>query len=309
MTHAEASILSRGPGVPPVRVERIGETTASSPGSADMASTPDLQWPPDRFYWAMVEAPGLRTAGPLPPGLLPMAEEQIPAPMEGLHAVCMPLDASQVLVCAAARDELASLPAAISTLSPSSIPADIAVGANASALNLLIGEFEPREARRARLRSHALAATAVLICASLITIGFARRAAHFNALSSEARAAIFSAVESTLENPTSPFALREMRTVRDSLQNAAAITHPTDATPALAALLATWPAEVSSTPQTITATADDLSISVAVEGDPARFLAAFTPPDGWTMDQPRLNAAGDVTRIVIRLRQSRKEPT
>ncbi len=272
-------------------------------------STHALRWPPERFYWAVLDAPGVRSAGALPPGLLPLLEEHIPIPLDDLHAVAAPLDTARLLVCAAARKDLDDIEAGASALTPSRIPPEIADSADPSQLNLLVGDYEPRGVRRARLQAHALSAAMVLLCAGLVTLGLVRRAAHYDEVASIARATAATAATATLHDPSSHFALREMQTVRDNLKRAAGVAPPADAAPALAALLAAWPADVPSTPQTITATADELSVSVAVAGDPAAFLAAMEPPMGWTMDQPRLNAAGEVTRIVIRLRHARKEPS
>jgi hypothetical protein len=268
-----------------------------------------LQWPAERFYWAMLEAPGVRCTGQLPPGMLAMLEEHVPISLDELHAVAAAIDDQRVLVCAAVRRELDVAAPGAAALVPSEIPAGLAAGIHPRSLNLLVGEYEPKASRRARFQAHALTAATVLLCAVLVSIGLHRRAEHFRSIADDARTAGDAAIAGTLEDPATAFPLREMHAMRESLTNASAATAPSEAIPALSTLLKAWPADVPSNPQTITAAASELSLSVAVEGDPARFLTNFKPPIGWTMDQPRLNAAGDLTRIVIRLRTLRKEPT
>jgi hypothetical protein len=37
-------------------------------------------WPMERFYWAVLEAPGYTRAGPLAPGLRPLLDDDVPVP-------------------------------------------------------------------------------------------------------------------------------------------------------------------------------------------------------------------------------------
>ena len=60
-------------------------------------------WPPERFYWSVLEAPGVRRPGPLPPGLLPEFQEDLPVPVEEVHAVSVPTGDGRLVVCAAPR--------------------------------------------------------------------------------------------------------------------------------------------------------------------------------------------------------------
>jgi hypothetical protein len=145
-------------------------------------------WPMERFYWAVLEAPGYTRAGPLAPGLRPLLDDDVPVPGESLHAVGVPLGGGRLLVCAAERERLAGVDAGVLRLTPGDVP-EFAGGVDASGLNLLVGEFEPGLLRRARTRRHLLAMAACLLCAALVSVGLLRRAAGWNTLAHDAGSA------------------------------------------------------------------------------------------------------------------------
>jgi hypothetical protein len=96
-----------------------------------------------------------------------------------------------------------------------------------------------------------------------------------------------------------------LRGKRDAMSKAAP---PPDASLALAAVLNAWPANVPSKPQSISVGQSGVLISVSVEGEAAVFLKAFSPPPGWTLDEPRLNTADKVTRLALQLRRAGGNP-
>ena len=142
----------------------------------------------------------------------------------------------------------------------------------------------------------------MLICGVLLAAGLHRRALHWRDLAGSADAATEQlaigfgstgrAVDLTAE------AVR-LRGTREALAKAAP---PPDAAPALAAVLRAWPASAPSKPQSISVNPTGGAISVSIEGGPAAFLRAFTPPTGWAMDEPRLNTTDKVTRLALQLR-------
>ena len=67
-------------------------------------SQPHQRWPAERFFWALLEAPGYTRAGELPIGLRQALEDEVPA--EDLHAVCAPAADGRLIVCAAPREVL-----------------------------------------------------------------------------------------------------------------------------------------------------------------------------------------------------------
>jgi hypothetical protein len=275
-------------------------------------------WPSERFYWALLAAPpGVRLRGgwELPPGLRGDLGEQLPVPLDEVHTVCT-ITTDGVLACSAVRSELAGLPVTTLGLMPSQLPAGVEAraGGGVAALNLLRGEFEPRSERARRGRRHLAGLAATALVAALVTVGFARRAAYWEAARVDAATSADALLKKVLPPgggmPPQALAGEVYRLQQASLATAK-IKPPPDAAVALATLLSSWPTSVPSKPQSISVTESGITVSVLLEpgvkggnaaGDRTRdFLAAFTPPPGWTMLEPRLTGGADFTRVVIDL--------
>jgi hypothetical protein len=262
-----------------------------------------LCWPPERFYWAVVEGAPWRGAGVVPPGILALAEDDLPIDSGALHAVGIAVPGG-VLLCAAAAEELAGLDDAVLSLRPSEVPAGI--DAEMASLNLLVGPHEPRALRRARERRHLSAAMTVVACGLLVSVGLARRAAHWSAAATSAQEAWTTAALAHAPGSEPSMALFDLRRLADRMDGAGSARPPPDAALALAGLLERWPAGVASKPQSIAVRASEVSVSVLVADAPA-FLAAMTPPEGWTMSPPMLNTSGDQTRLTLTFQRPPQE--
>ncbi len=263
-------------------------------------------WPPERFFWSVLDAPGY-TGGTLPAGLLGALEADLPLPLDQLHAVAAPAGEGCVVVCAARVRDLEPLDPAMLSLTPERVPEPAGVegmrlDCDPSDLNLLVGRFEPAAIRGARLRGHWLMAAAVLACAALVSAGLLRRELHQDRRAAAARAAAITLATSVSSGPDQ-LALEVAR----ARQGAAAGPHPTpDAAAALAKILAAWPAVPART-QSISVGPQVAALEVAVEGEATEFVQSLHPPEGWTLDEPRLVRMDALTRLSLRLRRS--EPT
>jgi hypothetical protein len=260
-------------------------------------------WPADRFYWTVLDAPGLRHEGELPVGLLLLLQEDLPVELETLHAVGVPLAGGRVAVCAAERSELAAVPADALSLTPESLPPFLdGEGVSPDRFNLLVGPFEPRPIRVARIKRHAFAAGAVLLCGLLLAVGLHRRASQWRDLAGSASTAA-EQLAITAGSTGRPVDLStEAARLRGTREALAKPAPPPDASLSLAAVLRAWPSIAPSKPQSISVNPTAIAVSVSIEGDPGAFLRAFTPPAGWAMDEPRLNTADKVTRLALQLR-------
>lgn len=245
----------------------------------------------------------------------------------GLHAVCISAGKGKVIVCAASVGRLGALDAQARALTPGEVPAFIhnevagrggEGGATpqspdviAASLNLLVGEFEPAPWKAARARRSVLAMATVLLCCVLAAIGLLRRGVHDLTFAS---AALTQADESAQRLGQSlrigvrvtPDTLPALLAVtRRSAEAAARISPPGDASVALAELLERWPRDDGArgtdapaggrwecTVQSLSASGDSIAISVTVDGDTSEFLRTFSPPEGWTIDEPRLTGVG-----------------
>lgn len=303
---------------------------ADAPPTAAPPSADTHLWPADRFYWAVIEAPGLAlarphhaaAAGPLPPGLIDEVAAQIPRPLDNLHAVVIaahqsptpapisadapPLAASspRVIVCAIDADSLRSLPPATLRIAPASLPEGLGLTTDLDRLNLLIGAFEPRPIRRARTRRHLAAAAMLALAAALIFIGLSRRAAHADRLAAAATQAITGTLaHAEVAAPDAASLTSELARQRRLAGIDLAARRPPDASEALAALLAAWPGDTTAKPQSISIGPDSASLAVLVTGDPSPFIAALKAPPGWIVDEPRLAAVDkSMTRLSITMR-------
>lgn len=266
-------------------------------------------WPGDRFYWTVLDAPGLRRAGELPLGLLPLLQDDLPVELDTLHAVGVPLAEGRLAVCAAERSELATLPTGALSLTPEYLPAFLdGEGVAPERFNLLVGPFEPRPLRVARVKRHALAAGVVLLCGLLLAVGLHRRASHWRELAGDAYAAARELAQTIGPTGKPEELATEAARVRATREVLAKAAPPPNASVSLAALLRAWPANAPSKPQSLSVSPTAVVVSVSIEGDPAAFLKAFTPPAGWAMDEPRLNSADNVTRLSLQLRPARGTP-
>lgn len=269
-----------------------------------MSGAPRVTWPAERFYWAALEAPGWRRAGPLPDGLREAAADELPGPADDLFAVCTPARDGTVLVCAAPRAALASLDAATEALTPTALPEFADATCAPAAFNLLVGEFEPGAVRRARNRTRGLIASSIALCALVVSFGLHRRTEAWRAGAERANAAAREVTGSALP------AGGELRAEIERLRRAARIDgqrgKPADASLVLASVLAGWPAQVPCVTHSIAVGENGANLSLAVEGDPTPFLEAIRPPPGWVLDEPRLNAADGKTRVSLRLRPERE---
>lgn len=271
--------------------------------------TARLTWPADRFYWAVLDAPGVKRTGQLPAGLLPMLEEDAPADAADLHAVCVPITDGRLAVCIAERSHLAEIPPDVLTFTPASLPLFIdGLGVMPESFNLLVGSFEPRPIRTRRIKRHAFAVAAVILCGLLVVVGLHRRASRWDERAESARSAAARIAASVTPSSRPSDLAAEAARLRGTRDALAKTVPPPDASLALAAVLHAWPANVPSKPQSISVSSTSVSISVSVEGDAAAFLKAFTPPPGWTLDEPRLNTADKVTRLALQLRPAGGKP-
>lgn len=290
-------------------------------------------WPAERFYWAVIDAPigrhGLRAfsadrAVPLPPGLIATMQDNVPVPMEDLHAVGIPIErvdsgagaSPKILALAVDRASLADIHSSgVRSLCPASVPLILPEldRVDAAKLNILVGDFEPRAIRRRRIVRHLLGAAAVLALTTFVSVGLHRRAESSNRIGEAAVLHTRTLLTTAAGDAPSHDRMGLQRELARTKALRAVMHDPqanTNAIPALLSTLKMWPASTSATPQTLSIASSGggeytATLSVSVEGDPADFLRRLTPPEGWTLEEPRLNASRDVTRVVLTLRPAK----
>lgn len=258
-------------------------------------------WPPERFFWALIDAPGA-PAGSLPPGLAADLQDELPVPVDQLHAVCVPTPDGELLVCAARREELRAVASRSLSLQPTGLPAFAAhCRAPHGQLELLVGEFEPLALRHERVRRTLLAAVSLVLCSLILSLGIYRRTETLFSQSQAASLAVVACLDQV--EPGSTLVSLEKQLER---AQAAAGSQPapeaTDAGETLASLLAVWPAHVECDISSISISPTTMVVALAVADDARPFLEAVRAPDGWRLDEPRIHYTGSATRVSLTFR-------
>lgn len=259
--------------------------------------------PAERLFWSIVEAAGVR-AGPLPAGLWPLLEEDVPVDPNLLWAVSAPIDEHRLLICAALKADLSALSPPDGVLTPDHVPDVISSSVDPASLNLLVGEFEPVHLRTSRQRRRLTSAAAWLLSATLIGVGLERRSSAWREESHNAATAaqsVIASLSTSLGWSRDDLALELVQ----RRQAAPPDLHiPGDAALAIAGLLESWPTRIAAKTQSISASGEVASISVLISGDAAAFISAIRPPEGWKLQEPRLIGVDTSTRINLELRRA-----
>lgn len=267
----------------------------------------------DQLFWCVAEMPSTKhvRSGALVPGLLPSLEDEIPVPLDDVHAVCTRVDDRRVLICACPKSSLAQAAPGVMSLTPDVIPPALGVVASPSELNLLVGTFEPAALRAARGRRQAVVLLALCMAILLAAIGLFRRAEYASRREAEAKATIASILaERTFDRRDATlFELRDEHRAARAL--IARVPKSPDAPVMLQECIRVWPTETVAKIQTLTIAPESASIGVAIDGDPAPLLDKLKSPPGFMLEEPRLNTSGAFTRIalVFRKRGSAQEAT
>jgi hypothetical protein len=234
--------------------------------------------------------------------VLALAGEDIPVPAEELHAVAVSLPGGGAAICALPREILLRLDGCPAGLRPAAVPGFLEGSARADEFELLVGQFEPRSSRAARARGQLIAAAAVVLCAVLITHGLERRAEVARRSAVEFRTAA-DRLALDVVGASDTELLRERADVAEARQLLwRELNLPEDRSGPLAAFLARWPSGIDAVPQSVSFRQDGAAVSVAVPGNPVAFLRAFTVPPGWSVEEPRVDAGPEGSRVTLRLR-------
>lgn len=268
--------------------------TTPNPASEIHAAGPirirgdDATIDPHACYWTCLNIKGVR-AGPLPPMVLSMLADEVPEPVENLHAVCIPADEG-LLVCAVPRRILSHLPQEVSTLSPSSLPAGF--DADPRLVNILVGHAEPARIRHARHATRTLLWITLLATLAGISLGLHRFTQFTHAQTLAHRRSMTQSLQSAAGDGVSEPELRDSLRLLQSESIARASRPPVhDAALELATFLTLWPQRTRADVRSLAITPNGASASVEVPAEDAADLLARIPiPTGWKLLEPRVHA-------------------
>jgi hypothetical protein len=297
-------------------------------------SASEVVWPCERFYWGTISIPGLRRAGPLPTSLALLFADEVPVPVDELFIIAapasatqdhphfiddpvdhasvspqtnteLPRDPHQAIVCAARMTDLKPLLSTAHSLRPQSLPPFLMGQVDPRSLNLLVGPCEPYDSRLRRRRSLTRSALVWTCLAILAGLGLHRRATTWASEAETFRSMHAESLTTVLatSDATSLDLEYELETLNQMVQSRREAHQPVDLSEITAHLLRHWPVgtEPAHEIQSISLNERRLTLSVMVEGDPSPLLAALKPPDGWTLNEPRLFNVGASTRLSLEL--------
>ncbi len=280
---------------------RAPTDAAASILSAAHAIPATLAWPADQFYWAEIDGMGWSGSGTLPPGMLPSLADELPVAIESVHAVATPGSGGRVLICACPRDRLADLDPSCVELKPAALPPGFDSTVDLASLNLLVGEFEPIAIRVAKRSRHLLLAATLVLCCTAISFGLIRRSRHADAVAAQAARSANTLLADFTTDRKEEILAQHAKAMQTIAEVAGRARPPVDAAAGLESLLRVWPASIPAKPLSISVAADGLSFGVVVDGDPAPFLQALKAPDGFVLDEPRINTTGSLSAPTTRL--------
>lgn len=278
-----------------------------------------ISWPAERFYWAVLEAPGVPVpiGKPRPPAaesLDLLLAPEVPVPIDELHAVYARLDANRVLACAAMRADLSEVGTAAVTLVPEAVPECIPGGADIdfSRFNLLVSDFEPGILKRPRRHAGYWVAATILLSASLLATGLLRRTHAMNeaakiAQPENARLLAAALPEEPKDSPTFSLRLKaELDTLRRT-RSSRGITSTPDAMNSLAVLLGGWPKATGAETDAVSATPSNLTMLVTFREGPQEFLYHLPDVHGWNRDEPRVSRTASGTQVMVQYRPDKPQ--
>lgn len=280
-------------------------------------STTALRWPPEDFYWAILDASALpRSRSGRTEQLGYLFEAFLPVAIEDVHAVYRRLPgrngAQRYVACAAPRQRLEAEVNGALTLAPAALPACIDADVDPASLNLLNREFTPLAVRVGQRRWGVFAILILVACAALLTVGLERRTQATRAEATRTRAAALAVLEDTLgpvarESVGTAFPperrlLAELRLLEQTRSAAAPVTTGSNAAFELAALLERWPKEghVEAQSLSITESAIALLAQVPTMSDAQRLADALDSPPGWRLPQPETRSRRGSVAVTLR---------
>ena len=274
-----------------------------------------LQWPPERFYWAVIDASVLTRRRARPEQLGFLFEPWVPQPLDELHVLYEPLADRRYLACAVVRGELEQeLEADIETLTPSALPPFVEefVGEEVEPgrLNLLTGPLTPPAVRRLERRWAQAVFLVFLVWVLSLTVGLERRARAVEHAAQVTRAQEEDVYRAVLGSATGvlPLPLQleaELRGLRQTRTPQARMLEPSDAALVLGELLGRWPAGLAEETDSIHITTDAIHVqcTLKISAQVQQLASAVGELPGWKLLQPTIRTQQDSVRATIQLQR------
>jgi hypothetical protein len=283
-----------------------------STGTEELNPPGVVQWSAERFYWVILDRRDALTASPSSAALQELVQDDLPCPASDLALIAIAVSCDHLVVCGIPRQSLTDLPAHIVHCGPAALPEWIEASYPSAfpelrEINFLVGPFTPPLVRKRQRQRAFWSSGLILTAAMLIMIGLSRRASHAESLADRHSQQLESLAPATIG--VSATASQADTLLQERLERSETIrrgeSQPlVDVGIVTAQLLSKWPADLTDTPRVeiLTASRDQLSLSITTPGDPQELLGRLTSPPGWKLLEPRLSTRGTGTQIQLEFR-------
>jgi hypothetical protein len=285
-----------------------------------------LEWPANRFYWAVLD--GSLVRGRIRPArgrsakrLGYLFESVIPGvPIEDVHAIYRRLKGHQrrFIACGLPSGALDAIDPEAVTLTPGSLPSFIQEDVEPAGLNMLTGQYLPGAIRRLRRRWLTHIGVVLIVCAAALFAGLERRVQAVRDQLDDVIAARSLVLEQVLGAQTSatassqPLDLRltaELRRLEQTRNADVSLTEVADSSAVLNDLLTLWPSEVHALTESISVTPTSITVraAVATMADAQEFADAFAGLGGWRLRQPQSESRRGHLDVILRFEPAVQE--
>jgi hypothetical protein len=287
-----------------------------------------LQWPAERFYWAVLDASVLPArarsgAGRSAKRLGYLFENVVPGvPIEDVHSVYRRLKGRQrrFVACGVPCTVLEGVDPDAVTLRPRSLPSFIPEDLDPACLNVLTGPYLPGAVRRLRRRWRAHVGVMLVVCVGALLVGAERRVQavqkqHDDVIA--ARALVLQQVlgpQAPATGSSQPPELRltaELRRLEQTRNPGVAIAQAANGSSILSELLSRWPGDVHARTESIVVAPTSITVRATVDtmADAQRFADAFVGLRGWRLRQPRSESRRGHVDVTLRFEREGPEVT
>jgi hypothetical protein len=287
-----------------------------------------LQWPAERFYWAVLDASVLPTRARWGNGRSAMRlgylfENVVPGvPIEDVHSVYRRLKGRQgrFVACGVPFTVLEGVDPDAVTLRPRSLPSFIQEDLDPARLNVLTGPYLPGAVRRLRRRWLAHIGVMLVVCVGALLVGAERRVGAVGKQHDDVIAARTLVLEQVLGPQTrttgssQPPELRltaELRRLEQTRNPDVAIAQLANGSSILNELLSRWPGDVHARTESIVVAPASITVRATVDtmADAQRFADAFVGLRDWRLRQPRSESRRGHVDVTLRFERDGLEVT
>ena len=261
-------------------------------------------------FWAALDASassGLRGKARRR-ALLFALEQELPLPLEEIHAVFVEQPHGKVAACASKRDVLIRLAESADIVIPKTVPGWLECDREPSTFNLLSDGCASRRASRLRTVSCIGVVVLLGILSGLLTAGFAIRDSGFQRQRENTLNAILAAQNLVLPPAgagVQPASIRLAALLRTTKTNTQFIgdTGSPPATDALEQVLARWPQDAQLQRLAIGKRDIRIDLTMPSDFDPSVFIGALENVAGWALSAPVVRRSDVTTSVSLRLQR------